>query len=81
MIFDKVKDLKAQGLRISITFSTFDLLHAGCVAMLNEWKNHCDCLIAGLQKDPTLDRARKNAPIQSVVERQMQLGAFYEFKF
>jgi len=74
MIFDKVKDLKAQGLKIGITFSTFDLLHAGHVAMLSECKNHCDYLIAGLQTDPTLDRASKNAPIQSIVERQIQLG-------
>jgi glycerol-3-phosphate cytidylyltransferase len=74
MIFDKVKDLKEKGLRIGITFSTFDLLHAGHVAMLSECKNHCDYLIAGLQTDPTLDRASKNAPIQTVVERQIQLG-------
>ena len=74
MIFDKVKDLKERGLRIGITFSTFDLLHAGHVAMLSECKNHCDYLIAGLQTDPTLDRASKNAPIQTVVERQIQLG-------
>jgi len=56
MIFDKVKILKEKGLRIGITFSTFDLLHAGHVAMLSECKNHCDYLIAGLQTDPTLDR-------------------------
>ena len=74
MIFDKVKHLKEKGLRIGITFSTFDLLHAGHVAMLSECKNHCDYLIAGLQTDPTLDRASKNAPIQTVVERQIQLG-------
>jgi len=74
MIFDKVKDLKEKGLRIGITFSTFDLLHAGHVAMLSECKNHCDYLIAGLQTDPTLDRASKNTPIQTVVERQIQLG-------
>ena len=74
MIFDKVKELKDQGLKIGITFSTFDLLHAGHVAMLSECKNHCDYLIAGLQTDPTLDRATKNAPIQSIIERQIQLG-------
>jgi glycerol-3-phosphate cytidylyltransferase len=74
MIFNKIKELKEQGLRIGITFSTFDLCHAGHVAMLSECKNHCDYLIAGLQTDPTLDRASKNAPIQTVVERQIQLG-------
>lgn len=56
MIFNKVKELKAKGLKIGITFSTFDLLHAGHIAMLAEVKNHCDYLICGLQTDPTIDR-------------------------
>lgn len=76
MIFNKVKDLKEQGKRIGITFSTFDLLHAGHIAMLAEAKNHCDYLIAGLQTDPTIDRPdSKNRPVQSIVERQIQLSA------
>lgn len=76
MIFNKIKELKAQGLRIGITFSTFDLLHAGHIAMLSEAKNHCDYLIAGLQTDPTIDRPEtKNPPVQSIVERQIQLNA------
>jgi len=61
-------------LKIGITFSTFDLLHAGHVAMLAEAKNHCDYLIAGLQTDPTIDRDSKNKPVQSIVERQIQLA-------
>jgi glycerol-3-phosphate cytidylyltransferase len=76
MIFNHIKQLKASGKRIGITFSTFDLLHAGHIAMLSEAKNHCDYLIAGLQTDPTIDRPdTKNKPIQSVVERQIQLAA------
>jgi glycerol-3-phosphate cytidylyltransferase len=76
MIFNHIKELKAQGKKIGITFSTFDLLHAGHVAMLSEAKNHCDYLIAGLQTDPTIDRPdTKNHPIQSIVERQIQLSA------
>ena len=76
MIFNHIKALKEQGKRIGITFSTFDLFHAGHVAMLAEAKNHCDYLIAGLQTDPTIDRPdTKNAPIQSIVERQIQLSA------
>lgn len=58
---------------IGFTCSTFDLLHAGHVAMLQEAKTQCDYLIVGLQNDPTLDRPDKNKPIQSIVERQMQL--------
>ena len=61
--------------KIGFTCSTFDLLHAGHVVMLEEAKRHCDYLIVGLQTDPTLDRPDKNAPIQSVVERQIQLAA------
>jgi glycerol-3-phosphate cytidylyltransferase len=76
MIFNHIKQLKAEGKRIGITFSTFDMLHAGHIAMLSEAKNHCDYLIAGLQTDPTIDRPdTKNQPIQSVVERQIQLAA------
>jgi glycerol-3-phosphate cytidylyltransferase len=76
MIFNKVKKLKQAGKIIGITFSTFDLLHAGHIAMLSEAKNHCDYLIVGLQTDPTIDRPdTKNKPVQSVVERQIQLSA------
>lgn len=58
-----------------ITFSAFDLLHAGHVKMLEEAKLYCDYLIVGLQTDPTLDRPEKNKPTQSVVERYIQLKA------
>ena len=76
MIFNKIKELKEQGHVIGITFSTFDMLHAGHIAMLAEAKNHCDYLIAGLQTDPTIDRPdTKNKPVQSIVERQIQLAA------
>jgi glycerol-3-phosphate cytidylyltransferase len=76
MIFNHIKELKVQGKKIGITFSTFDMLHAGHIAMLSEARNHCDYLIAGLQTDPTIDRPdTKNKPIQSIVERQIQLSA------
>lgn len=61
--------------KIGITFSAFDLLHAGHVKMLEEAKLHCDYLIVGLQTDPTLDRPEKNKPTQTVVERYIQLKA------
>ncbi len=62
-------------MRIGITCSTFDLLHAGHIAMLREAKSQCDYLIVALQVDPTLDRQEKNKPIQSIVERQAQIAA------
>jgi glycerol-3-phosphate cytidylyltransferase len=62
-------------MKIGITFSAFDLLHAGHVKMLEEAKRQCDYLIVALQTDPTLDRPEKNSPTQSVVERYIQLKA------
>tara|TARA_B100001559_G_scaffold311302_1_gene307637 strand:- start:26 stop:463 length:438 start_codon:yes stop_codon:yes gene_type:complete len=60
--------------KIGITCSTFDLLHAGHIKMLEEAKNQCDYLIVALQTDPTIDRPKtKNKPIQSLVERYIQL--------
>jgi glycerol-3-phosphate cytidylyltransferase len=76
MIFNKIKQLKEEGKKIGITFSAWDLLHAGHIAMLADAKNHCDYLIAGLQTDPTIDRPdTKNKPVQSIVERQIQLSS------
>ena len=60
-------------MKIGITFSAFDLLHAGHIKMLEDAKRQCDYLICGLQTDPTLDRPEKIRPVQSVVERYIQL--------
>ena len=62
-------------MKIGITFSAFDLLHAGHIKMLEDAKRQCDYLICGLQTDPTLDRPEKNRPVQTVVERYIQLKA------
>lgn len=62
-------------MKIGITCSSFDLFHAGHVKMLEEAKQHCDYLIVALQTDPTIDRPEKNKPIQSVVERWVQVDA------
>lgn len=75
MIFNRIKELKNSGLKIGITCSQFDLLHAGHIAMLSEAKQHCDYLIAALQTDANLDRPNKNSPVQTIVERQIQLSA------
>ena len=75
MVFNKVKELKERGLKIGITASQFDLLHAGHIAMLSEAKNHCDYLICALQNNARWDRPEKNEPVQSIVERQIQLAA------
>jgi glycerol-3-phosphate cytidylyltransferase len=64
------------GRPVAFTCSTFDLLHAGHILMLAECKQICDYLIVGLQTDPTIDRPdTKNKPVQSIVERYVQLSA------
>ena len=60
-------------MKVGITFSTFDLLHAGHLKMLEEAKHECDYLIVGLQLDPSIDHPEKNRPSQSVIERYIQL--------
>ena len=60
---------------VGITFSAFDLFHAGHVLMLEEAKQQCDWLIVGLQTDPTVDRPEKNKPVQTVFERFAQVRA------
>jgi glycerol-3-phosphate cytidylyltransferase len=62
-------------MKVGITFSAFDLLHAGHIKMLEEAKRNCDYLICGLQTDPSIDRPEKNKPVQTVVERYIQLKA------
>jgi len=62
-------------MKIGFTASTFDLLHAGHISMLREAKENCEYLICGLQIDPSVDRPTKNSPIQTIVERQVQLSA------
>lgn len=58
-----------------ITAGAFDLLHAGHVAMLQEAKTVCDHLTVAIQIDPSIDREYKNQPVQSIVERQIQVKA------
>ena len=62
-------------MKVGITFSTFDLFHAGHVKMLEEAKSKCEYLIVGLQLDPSIDRPEKNKPTQTIIERYVQLRA------
>jgi glycerol-3-phosphate cytidylyltransferase len=62
-------------LTVGIVASSFDLLHAGHIMMLREAKSKCDHLIAAIQTDPTIDRPEKNKPVQTIVERYIQLSA------
>jgi len=62
-------------MKVGFTASSFDLLHAGHILMLKEAKSVCEYLICGLQTDPSLDRPEKNKPVQSYMERSIQLSA------
>ena len=57
-----------------ITFGAFDLFHAGHVLMLEEAKTVCDYLIVCIQNDPSVDREEKNKPVQSIIEREIQVS-------
>ena len=60
-------------MKTGFTCGAMDLLHAGHVLMLKDCKSRCDRLIVGLHTNPQLDRPDKNKPIQSVIERYIQL--------
>lgn len=69
--------IKKRTRKIGITFSAFDLCHAGHILMLKEARSVCDYLIVGLHVDPSLERpdennwssGKKNTPIMSFEER------------
>lgn len=61
--------------KIGFTCGAFDLTHAGHYLMFKECKELCDYLIVGLQKDPSVDRKDKHKPVQSLVERMIQLDS------
>ena len=62
-------------IKTGFTCGSFDLLHAGHIVMLEECLSFCDRLIVGLQIDPSTERPHKNKPVQSLVERYIQLKA------
>ena len=68
-------DKKVEDVKVGITFSTFDLLHAGHLVMLREAKSLCDYLIVGLLVDPSIERPNKNKPIESIFERYVRLSS------
>jgi glycerol-3-phosphate cytidylyltransferase len=69
--------------KIGVTFSCWDLLHAGHHIFLEDIKKQCDILIVGLQTDPTIDRPNKNKPVQTLDEREIQLKSnrYVDFYF
>ena len=62
-----------RGKVIGFTCSCFDILHAGHCIMLKDAADQCDILVIGLQTDPTIDRKKKNKPVQSFYERKTMI--------
>lgn len=75
-MFQLIEELRKEGNVIGFTASTFDVMHAGHIEMLSKAKADCDFLIVGLLTDPTISRPdKKNKPIQTILERFIQLQA------
>ncbi len=75
-IFAHLAQVRRDHKIIGFTASTFDLMHAGHVIMLEEAAAQCDYLIVGLLTDPTRDRPdSKNRPVQTSWERWLQADA------
>ena len=73
--YSKDKKLGPVGMKVGFVASSFDLIHPGYVRMLEDAKKHCDYLVCGLHEDPSVERASKNQPIQTLEERAIVLGA------
>ena len=72
---EELNKARYHGSKIGFTSTVGDLLHAGHIAMLMEASQQCDFLVVGLLIDPTYDRPEKNEPVQSILERYIQLSA------
>jgi glycerol-3-phosphate cytidylyltransferase len=62
-------------MKIGITSGAFDLFHPGHIVMLKEARSVCDYLIVYVQVDPSIDRKDKRKPIQTLLERVIQVEA------
>jgi len=73
-MFEIIEQMKNDSNIIGFTASTFDLIHPGHIAMLEEAASRCHFLVVGLLSDPTISRPEsKNKPIQSMYERYIML--------
>ena len=54
---------------------SFDFLHPGYIFMFQGAKKYCNHLVVGLHINPKIERRNKNKPIQTVLERYIQLDA------
>jgi glycerol-3-phosphate cytidylyltransferase len=62
--------MKTNKKNIGFVAGAFDLIHPGYIDMFHEAKQHCDYLIVGLHKDPSIERINKLSPVMSVEDRE-----------
>jgi D-beta-D-heptose 7-phosphate kinase/D-beta-D-heptose 1-phosphate adenosyltransferase len=73
---DRVREWRAQGLRVGFTNGCFDLLHPGHVKVLAKARGACDRLVVGLNSDASVARLKgKDRPIQDAHARADVLAA------
>ena len=64
---------KKNNVIVGFTASAFDLFHCGHVEMIREARTQCEILIVGLHVNPQSERPSKNRPVQTTLERFLQL--------
>jgi D-beta-D-heptose 7-phosphate kinase/D-beta-D-heptose 1-phosphate adenosyltransferase len=73
---DRVREWRANGLRIGFTNGCFDILHPGHVHVLTRARAVCDRLVVGLNSDASVKRLKgSDRPIQDVHARAGVLAA------
>jgi D-beta-D-heptose 7-phosphate kinase/D-beta-D-heptose 1-phosphate adenosyltransferase len=76
VVDERVREWRAQGLRIGFTNGCFDLLHPGHVKLLAAARATCDRLVLGLNSDASVSRLKgEGRPIQNVHARADVLAA------
>ena len=58
-----------------IIAGNFDVIHPGYIAMFEEMKQHCSCLIVLLHTDPSIERPHKIKPMLHHEERKKILNS------
>jgi len=69
------RDALPSNRRVGFLAGSFDVIHPGYIRMFEDAKRVCNYLIVALQADPTVDRPKKNRPVQTLEERKMILSA------
>jgi len=72
---DVVEWRKTQPPKKGIIAGAFDVIHPGYIRMFKDAKEHCNHLTVALHENPSMARAHKLSPVQTVEERKEILYA------